>query len=438
MGKWEFNKADLSSVWSDPKQGDHFNNDDIGLCEALVREVIQNSTDAGNGSGPVKVRFNTTNLQGQDAVKMRALLQPLEPNLSACHVDISPLQGKADIPVLSIEDFNTCGLTGSFTERDGDNFSSFWRDLSISKKSGNKGGRWGLGKLVFSSSSLIKTFFGLTKRSGDEHCALMGQSVLNHHDVGDDSYEPHGFWFADRHDNRLQLPVTNDECIDEFSAITKIARTSQSGLSILIPFYNQERINYENILDSVIKNYYFPILAGKLVVEVEVLTVNSGNFLEIVADSCLTNIPSNIPFKFIKKISDALDREPDFTAVKEIGKYELSEGHFAEGIIESMKEKFSGGGLFKTRIPVLLKRKSKGDVRSFIDLYIQDLPEGKQSFALFSRGAIILPGERGQFRTSAAYGALVASDSEMEEFLGDSENPAHTRWNARSEKLAKN
>ena len=52
-GNWEFNKADPSSVRVEVTQRDQFNNDDVGLAEALVREVIQNSSDAGEGSDPV-------------------------------------------------------------------------------------------------------------------------------------------------------------------------------------------------------------------------------------------------------------------------------------------------------------------------------------------------------------------------------------------------
>jgi hypothetical protein len=44
MGYWEFDQANPSSVRMEVTQGDQFNNDEVGLAEALVREAIQNSS----------------------------------------------------------------------------------------------------------------------------------------------------------------------------------------------------------------------------------------------------------------------------------------------------------------------------------------------------------------------------------------------------------
>ena len=64
MGQWAFNEANPSSVWTNPNQGDQFNNDDVGLGEALVREVIQNSTDAGEGNESVKSTIPNIKIAG--------------------------------------------------------------------------------------------------------------------------------------------------------------------------------------------------------------------------------------------------------------------------------------------------------------------------------------------------------------------------------------
>lgn len=58
-------------------------------------------------------------------------------------------------------------------------FSDFWRRMGKSHKAGKSLGRWGLGKLVFSSSSEARIFFGLTVRKTDpELSLLMGQPVI--------------------------------------------------------------------------------------------------------------------------------------------------------------------------------------------------------------------------------------------------------------------
>ena len=46
---------------------------------------------------------------------------------------------------------------GAIDLKDNGQFCGFWRQFGRSNKKGSSGGRWGLGKLVFSSSSSIKT-----------------------------------------------------------------------------------------------------------------------------------------------------------------------------------------------------------------------------------------------------------------------------------------
>ena len=85
---------------------------------------------------------------------------------------------------LTIEDFGTTGLIGSYETRDDQNFNDFWRRVGRSHKASNKGGSWGLGKLVFPVSSDIRTFFGLTVRHDDPgRSLLMGQAILAGHKI---------------------------------------------------------------------------------------------------------------------------------------------------------------------------------------------------------------------------------------------------------------
>ena len=111
-GHWEFNKVDPSSVRIDVTQRDQFNNDDVGLAEALVREFIQNSSDAPSGSGPVKVRFSIRTVVGTEARDFAAGLEALKPHFEECGVD-DRVRAQESFRVLAIEDFNTRGLTGA-------------------------------------------------------------------------------------------------------------------------------------------------------------------------------------------------------------------------------------------------------------------------------------------------------------------------------------
>lgn len=168
-----------------PTQRDQFNNDDVELVDALVRESLQNSLDAA-AEEKVRVRFSLHRPDdaGRGALLAQLDLEQLRKRLRACAIDPDSI-AFADPKLLVIEDFGTTGLTGSWASMDKEPFSDFWRRMGKSHKAGKSLGRWGLGKLVFSSSSEARIFFGLTVRKTDpELQLLMGQAVLTTHDHG--------------------------------------------------------------------------------------------------------------------------------------------------------------------------------------------------------------------------------------------------------------
>ncbi|MGC3938745.1 hypothetical protein ACOTTU_13150 [Roseobacter sp. EG26] len=430
---WEFNKADPSSVRIGVTQRDQFNNDDVGLAEALVREVIQNSSDAGSEDAPVKVSFRLKTLSSDQSSQLDGRFQDLLPHLKACGLGVP----EEDLTrVLVIEDYNTRGLTGSFVELDKGNFDNFWRAVGESEKTGQKGGRWGLGKLVYSSSSKISTFFGLTVRSNDSGPSVMGQAVLKNHSIDNVFFPAHGFWFDGRSDNglQLQLPVQNIKEVAQFKALFGVERTDQKGLSVAIP-YLIDSITDATILAGVVNNYYFPILAGRLEVEVGDVLVNSATFMDVAANVGKTG-PS-VPFEFVNEISNGLGSQEVTEALATIGDTRLSSQHLSTEQVETMKAAFSGGGLVHLRVPVVLKPKGNTEKTGKIDLFVRALAEEEAPFSLFARGPITLPGER-HFAGAVARGAMIANDDVVAEFLGDAENPAHTAWNSNAEKLNAN
>lgn len=434
-GSWEFNKADPSSVRIGVTQRDQFNNDDVVLAEALVREVIQNSSDAGNEGAPVKVSFRLKTLNSDEVDQLAVQFQGLLPHLSVCGLEV-PGAEHGPARVLVVEDYNTKGLTGSFEDLDKDNFDNFWRAVGESEKSGQKGGRWGLGKLVYSSSSKISAFFGLTVRKGEDSPSVMGQAVLKNHSIENVYYPAHGFWFDGRSGNGLdlQLPVQDHEEVAQFKALFGVERTDQTGFSVVIP-YLIESIIEETILAGVVNNYYFPILAGRLEVEVGDVLINAATFLDVA--SGVRKAGASVPFEFIKEISDALGSHEATAAYGTIGDTRLSPDHLSPEQIQAMKATFSGGGLVHLRVPVTLKRRGKAQQSGSIDLFVRALAEEEDPFSLFARGPITLPGER-HFAGAVASGAMIAHDDIVAEFLGDAENPAHTAWNSNAEKLNAN
>lgn len=432
MGYWEFNLSEASNVRVEVTQRDQFNNDEVGLAEALVREAIQNSSDAPAGNDPVNVRFSLRTVTGSDAKKFASQLGSLRPHLSVCGVDPTIIDSDV-IRVLAIEDFNTSGLTGSFEEVDHGNFDRFWRAVGEPGKKGKDLGRWGLGKIVYSSASAIKAFYGLTVSIDHPTPSFMGQVVLKNHRLGPLFYPAHGFFFEGRSAAlKLQLPIQEPAEVDSFRNFAGLMRSTQQGLSVVVP-YLVDGIDEPSLISGVVNNYYFPILAGRLLVEVGETPINKSNFLKI-AES---HSGQQIPFNFVKEISDSIDSVPDLVISQPIGNNELDASFFTGQQIAVMKQRFAAGQLVRVRIPVLLKPKMAPDTISYIDLYLRCSPEGEKTFALIARRSLTLPGERKYFGMAAAYGALIANDYGVASFLGDAENPAHTAWNSNAENLKK-
>jgi len=431
MVNWEFDLLPPNLVEQDLTQRDQFNNDDVGISEALVREVIQNSTDAGceEYSGPIKVRFAIRELAGDQLIQVKKLMHELTPHLSECNVDTSFLR-EEKVRLLVIEDFNTRGLTGSVSELDNGNFHNFWRRHGRSGKGGRAGGRWGLGKLVYSSSSRVRVFWGVTIRESESTPLLMGQCVLSNHEIGDDRFSAFGF-YSDRNSNNLQLPISDSELLEEFKSLSGISRTNQSGLSIVIP-YPQKGITEGTLLQSVINNYYFPILSGNLIVEINDLIINAERFDKAVEKAGGLDL---VPIDFVKIVSNKKDDIPDFMGSSSITVDGISENYIGKDKLDLLKNLYAKGDLVHARLPLELTPKAGSPIQTYIDVFLKSLPDEGKSYALFARGSITVPGEIKYFQGVHAYGAMVVSDYEAVSFLGDAENPAHTAFNERAEKL---
>jgi hypothetical protein len=435
-----FREKRADEVEQEVTQRDQFNSDEVSLVAAVSREADQNSLDAkANGSThPVRVSMRFVAPSPANRSFFDSLFSGLEPHLQASEIDTSGLDLSSP-SFLVIEDYQTTGLLGKWDDPDDDGpFNDFWRRVGKSHKEGSKGGRWGLGKLVFSSASRARTFFGLTVRDGDPSCQplLMGQVVLATHKVDGKKFAPHGF-FAIQGRDGLQLPVTDRVFISEFSRATGIQRTSEPGLSIVIPFVLDE-IRKEELVPEVIRNYFFPILTGKLEVDVDGDLISASTFDAVAAkyaSGSSTTDPDLI--EFIRSIHAAKDQAPA-VLLQPSWTREITDSLPPE-TVEDLRKKFNvSGDLVHVRVPILLKRKHGTEERTYFDLFLQKAPERKRGEALYVRSAITVPDEARYFRARQVFGALVASDPAIASFLGDAENPAHTRWNGAAEKLDKN
>ena len=287
MIEWRFKPNSRDDMDIDPIQGEFFTTRDIGnISNAVVREGIQNALDErnrGNRIETVKVRiFLSGDKYALENNLYSPLIETLLPHLKSKGSGLPSLtEFNNKMHYLVFEDFDTKGLEGDPEEfyvenNDGitpHNFYYFWRNVGRSGKTDDKLGRWGLGKTVFPAASAINTFWGLTVRKSDERKLLMGQSVLRTHNREDErktecGYKPYGMFgnFIEER-NYFASPVEQSETLAGFEKMFHLKRDDLSGLSLVIPFCSEE-ITLNHLAYSVVEQYFYPILEGKLEVEI--------------------------------------------------------------------------------------------------------------------------------------------------------------------------
>lgn len=430
---WRYSPIPDDQVAPDVTQRDQFNNDSVELKHAVVREGVQNSKDQPYGDDPVHVRFGLKTLSGAEASVLRKMMEPLQKHCHACGLD---LNGLFDEParVLSIEDFNTTGLIGAIDSYDDGNFHGFWRKHGGSNKDPSKDGSHGLGKLVFSASSRMGAIFGLSITS-DGKAWLLGQSILNNHRIGEERLPAHGFWTSTP-PGSIQLPDGDSARIAAASQLFGWQRSGETGLSIAVP-YPVEGITEDALSAAVITNYFFPIIAGTLIVTVGDQTIDATNLFEVAEAHPGISDDERRHLEFVGSVAEAAKSEPDFVLDKFTGDRRLTQEDFGEDLLKKIREKFAAGELVSVRLPIKVKPKHAQDEMTSVDLYLREKPDDAHPWALFARNSLVLPGEQKDAFREAAFGALIATDPGVVRLLRDAENPAHTKWNAR-EKVRKN
>lgn len=300
--KWNFTKKVPNYPENEPTQEEFFSNESlITEVSAIVRESIQNSLDERlDKSKPITVRFK---LGRQDPSLSRKYFSNLIKHADAVLPGGAPNVDEVQ-KYLVIEDFNTLGLEGSTSSAEPDldpkkdkkaidsrgYKDSFWYfEWSTGKtnKSAGKGGSWGVGKVVFPRASALKAYLVLSERrkvaapDGDE-CILFGHSILNFRKIDGVRYMPDCQWMSKDLENDLVVPSANSTESDQFRHDWSLLRKSSDlGTSIVIPFVNK-KMSENELLKSIIRDYFVAILGGLLVCEVEDL---DGNISSLNPDS---------------------------------------------------------------------------------------------------------------------------------------------------------
>jgi hypothetical protein len=427
---------DRGEINVDPVHDEFFKAQD--LADALVREAIQNSLDARRGRSTVRVRFRfSVDDEALGADRAADYLRGLTPHIQ------DDLDGP--MPFLVVEDSGTRGLTGDPGEdpeldeggaAGRNDFYYFWRNVGRSGKGELDRGRWGLGKAVFPVSSRIRAMFGLTLRADDGRRLLLGQTVLKTHILDGKRFAPYGF-FAHAGEDSFPHALDDPDAIERFIRDFGLER-SEPGLSIVVPFHRQDDLRFEQIVTSAIRQYFYPILKGDLVVTVEENGVSetiTSKSIEDVArkfglEGGLARLCSLTRTSVLLADHEWIDiPEPDGS-----GAPKWREDALPAAQLDALRHRFDAGDVlaFRAALPVRRKR-SRAAASSFLVILEKDesLRRGEHHFI---RRGITIPEVRSP-RDKPVRALLVADDDALSTFLGDAENPAHSDWSERNDKI---
>ena len=465
--QWHFAEQTPGMERRGPQEGELFRSDSAAEDEyagtdALVREVIQNSTDAHVGGEPLRVRFAIHGpADAPPASVLKDTFGRLRPALEAKDVPLAGPLPKAEPRFLVVEDFATRGLCGDPAEsrdppegsRKDHDFYWFWRNVGRSAKTGEDLGRWGLGKTVYRAASEIDCMLGLTVRRSDGRRLLFGKCVLAIHDFADQEYAPEGYWHSHKGDNGVPMPLEDSAALDEFAARWRLTRgTDEPGLSVVVPYAN-ERIRGVELLKSVCVGFFVPILRGDLIVEVacpEVgeVRVDAGTIEKVVADLAWDghkrprrDAPPPVAFaRDCLKAERVASKDLGTSAVKA-----LDEDAFAEADLARLRKDYADGKLVAA---VLRLPTDAGHGPGEVLVHLRKTaagPSGKRPQGYAVREGMTIPHVKSP--TASGKGAQVlmlvpkqttdGGPNPLAEMLGDSEGPSHVNWDRSAELLKK-
>lgn len=438
--QWNFREVGNGEVERLPRESGFFVGGDLDIPGSLVREFIQNSLDAHRKT-PVRVRFTFVSQKTSDTPWLyEALLKHLQ---ASGLLDATAI-ADGFVRVLVAEDFNTLGLTGTtrreeVVEESSSNYYNFWWREGIAEKRGTQRGRWGLGKVTFHMASKLRSFWGLTTRADDKRCLLLGKCLLRPHRVDGKLFDCYGYFSDEQY-----RPIEEREFLDDFCRRFGINRDIEPGLSIVIPAIRDD-VTPEMITRAAIMYYFWPIERGELAVEIQAeggshMELNSTNLRDIAQaqsweETAWHDVDINSLMDFVEFASRLQNSGIVNTLPVPPQRPEISEDVLGESL-ETLRNNFRRGQLMAFRIPVVVRPVEGAPEESFFDIFVKKDERLEKSEEFYWRSGVLITGIRTMGRQRIRI-LLSAIDEPICGFLGDSETPAHTDWNERTEDFKK-
>jgi hypothetical protein len=421
-----FEKRSPYGVVVAPKNEEFFASDKRDSAQSLVREVSQNSGDAGRSPDrPVVLTFDFREIERP--YFNEHCVGDLRQHLDACSADgvvADILDDNAPtVRYLAIEDFETTGLEGSYSASydEKSNFINFWRRYGQSSKTGDSGGRHGVGKSTIAAASRLHFFYGATVRASDKKLLLYGQATLAVHQLPGDSSvcDPYGLFSPA--DGTDPVPFEGIDA-EWFMSAFELKRGSKPGLSLVIPFPRDE-VAEASIVKASIEHCFHQIISGHLIVRVGARELSRTTIMEHAKE-----IPS------LKGLLSAIDislyaTEPaassTFLPIPSFKEERLSATSFSIEDLEAMRRRWADGKPVGVTLTAVIRPRTGREETGQVAIYVAPEKDSTKARETYVRGRVTVVSKKS---TGSFVGLFVANQDIISQFLGDAEPPAHDRW----------
>lgn len=250
----------------------------------LAREIIQNSLDAAvSDVSTVTVKFTKHIVSTDEIPDVESLKNVFRQLMSEEKDDkyyhfyenaLVELE-QENLPILKISDYGTTGLTGvnNSSKSQIEDWETDWESLILNSGSSYKpdgaGGTYGLGKNApFLMSKLYSIIYSTRTNETIPGKGLMGVSKLaSHLNKNNEMTRAVGYF---RNTEDYKKPYSGDKILPN------LVNRNESGTDIIILGFTDEDDWVDQIVQSVLKNFFVRILRDGLEVEVEDIKINKN------------------------------------------------------------------------------------------------------------------------------------------------------------------
>jgi hypothetical protein len=352
------------------------------------------------------------------------------------------LEDNKEVEFLIFEDFNTTGVKGGpsphkIKMNDGsrnDFYIFLWHVGSPDNKGNDKGGSVGVGRLTFSFSSKINTFFMYTKQSEDEKKSFFIGMVNLGQSSNNTSYDPiarFGVEGTSEQGRTVPFPIQSEKDLESIKKIFEIRKNDVAGTSMIVPF-PEDDLTDENLIKNTINRYRVGLYLNHFKIKI-------GNILisrETIKDVIKKNMPKSYDsyleyFDFIDSAAK-IEKENLFfkPIIEENNPSSFKIKDFKEADFEKIKELYNNNEVLGVRIPFRVQERIDTgssieivDHNTYSDVFIKKTQQSSGMDDVL-RGPMPVSGLR-KFAGGDCFALINIQDKKAADFFRSAETPNH-------------